>query len=109
MSRPSQMVRWYQGAVLLVATGRTSDLKSISAEVLGVDPKTHRALPTNNFLEVVDDSDSIVSGVYAIGDVAGKGAFTHVAVTQGRMVADQILGKPTAPMGHPTGRACDVY
>ena len=95
------------GAVLLVATGRTSDLKSISAEVLGVDPKTHRALPTNNFLEVVDDSDSIVSGVYAIGDVAGKGAFTHVAVTQGRMVADQILGKPTAPwdtrqVGHVT-------
>lgn len=81
---------------LLVATGRTSDLSAINSEALGVDPSGHRALPTDDFLHVVADSGETLDGVFALGDVAGKGAFTHVAVTQGRMVADQILGKATA-------------
>ena len=81
---------------LLVATGRTSDLSAINSEALGVDPSGHRALPTDDFLHVVADSGETLDGVFALGDVAGKGAFTHVAVTQGRMVADQIRGKATA-------------
>lgn len=84
------------GDTLLVATGRSSDLSAIDTGVLGIDPKAHRGLPTNDYLELINDSGSIINGVYAVGDVAGKGAFTHVAVTQGRMVADQILSKPTA-------------
>lgn len=83
-------------STLLVATGRKIELARFNSASLGVDPTASRALPTNDFLEVVDDTGALVSGVYAVGDVAGKGAFTHVAVTQGRMVADQILGRPTA-------------
>ncbi len=85
-----------QASVLLVATGRTIELAKFNSSALGVDPAKSRSLPTNDFMEVVDYAGSHVSGVYAVGDVAGKGAFTHVAVTQGRMVADQILGRPSA-------------
>ena len=84
------------GDTLLVATGRSSDLSAIDTGVLGIDPKAHRGLPTNDYLELINDSGSIINGVYAVGDVAGKGAFTHVAVTQGRMVAEQCLRQPTA-------------
>lgn len=93
--------------VLLVATGRRCELSGINSGVLGIDPKKNRAIPTDDYLTVLDDSGNQIDGVYALGDVAGKGAFTHVAVTQGRMVADQILGKATAPwssrqVGHVT-------
>lgn len=92
---------------LLVATGRSVELKKFNSASLGVDASRARALPTNDYLEVVNDSGDVLPGVYAVGDVAGKGAFTHVAVTQGRMVADQILGRSTAPwssrsVGHVT-------
>ncbi len=85
-----------QASVLLVAAGRTIELAKFNSSALGVDPAKSRSLPTNDFMEVVDDAGSHISGVYAVGDVAGKGAFTHVAVTQGRMVADQILDRPSA-------------
>ena len=83
-------------AVVLVATGRRTELTKFNSAAIGIDPTQSRALRTNDFLEVVDDSGSTVPGVYAVGDVAGKGAFTHVAVAQGRMIADQLLGRRTA-------------
>ena len=33
-------------------------------------------------------------GVWAVGDVTGKGAFTHVAVYQARLCVADILGSP---------------
>lgn len=74
---------------LLVATGRRVDLAAIGAEVIGVDP-TARALP-------VDEHCRVTDGVWAVGDVTGKGAFTHVAMYQARIVAAEILGRPVAP------------
>jgi pyruvate/2-oxoglutarate dehydrogenase complex dihydrolipoamide dehydrogenase (E3) component len=35
--------------------------------------------------------------VYAIGDVTGVGAFTHVAAYHARIAAAEILGQPTHP------------
>lgn len=75
---------------LLVATGRRVDLAAIGAGVLGVDVSAARALPTDGHLRVTD-------GVWAVGDVTGRGAFTHVAVHQGRIAAANILGEPHQP------------
>ena len=71
---------------LLVATGRRVDLAAIGADTIGVDP-SRRSLPVDEHLRVTD-------GVWAIGDVTGKGAFTHVAVYQARIAAADILGRP---------------
>lgn len=97
------------GDVVLVATGRKVDLAAIGADAIGAGPEHGhvRSIPTDDFMRVVAPNGSPVAGVFAIGDVAGKGAFTHVATSQGRMVADQILGRPTLPfsrraVGHAT-------
>jgi dihydrolipoamide dehydrogenase len=42
---------------------------------------------------VVDDRCAVADGVWAIGDVTAIAQFTHVAKYQGRVVADNILGK----------------
>jgi pyruvate/2-oxoglutarate dehydrogenase complex dihydrolipoamide dehydrogenase (E3) component len=39
----------------------------------------------------------IAEGVYAIGDITGKGAFTHMSMYQSEIVARDILGQPGAP------------
>lgn len=71
---------------LLVATGRRVDLKAIGADVLGIDPST-RSLPVDERLRVADR-------VWAVGDVTGQGAFTHIAVYQAGIVVADILDKP---------------
>jgi pyruvate/2-oxoglutarate dehydrogenase complex dihydrolipoamide dehydrogenase (E3) component len=39
----------------------------------------------------------VCDGVFAIGDITGKGAFTHMAMYQAAIVASQLLGQPVTP------------
>jgi pyruvate/2-oxoglutarate dehydrogenase complex dihydrolipoamide dehydrogenase (E3) component len=73
---------------LLVAVGRRSDLAALGAAALGLDDTAH-ALP-------VDARMRVRPGVWAVGDITGKGAFTHVAVYQARICVADILGQPIA-------------
>lgn len=72
---------------LLVATGRSTDLAGIGADALGIDTKAARTLPVDEHLRVTD-------GVWAVGDVTGRGAFTHVAMYQSKIAVADILGRP---------------
>jgi pyruvate/2-oxoglutarate dehydrogenase complex dihydrolipoamide dehydrogenase (E3) component len=67
-----------------VATGRRSDLGALGVATLGLD-ETARALP-------VDSHMRIQPGVWGVGDVTGKGAFTHIAMYQARICVADILG-----------------
>jgi pyruvate/2-oxoglutarate dehydrogenase complex dihydrolipoamide dehydrogenase (E3) component len=80
--------RTLQAERLLVATGRRVDLAAIGADTIGVDT-TARALP-------VDERLSVTDGVWAVGDVTGEGAFTHIAMYQSRIAVADILGQPHA-------------
>jgi pyruvate/2-oxoglutarate dehydrogenase complex dihydrolipoamide dehydrogenase (E3) component len=73
---------------LLVATGRRPDLRTLGVEALGLDPDAS-AIPTDDRLRTAD-------GVWAVGDVTGHGAFTHVAYYQAHIAAADILGQPHA-------------
>ncbi|MBA3399965.1 MAG: NAD(P)/FAD-dependent oxidoreductase [Acidimicrobiia bacterium] len=75
---------------LLVATGRRVDLAAIGAEILGIDVNSARALPVDEHLRVID-------GVWAVGDVTGHGAFTHIAMYQSKIATADILGEPHTP------------
>ena len=77
---------------LLVATGRNVDLAVIGADVLGIDP-TSRALPVDDHLRVADR-------VWAVGDITGKGAFTHMAMYQAGIAAADILHQPHTPANY---------
>jgi pyruvate/2-oxoglutarate dehydrogenase complex dihydrolipoamide dehydrogenase (E3) component len=71
---------------LLVATGRRVDLTGLGIDTLGLDPKA-RAL-------AVDGQMRAAEGLWAVGDVTGKGAFTHVAMYQAEIAIRDILGAP---------------
>jgi pyruvate/2-oxoglutarate dehydrogenase complex dihydrolipoamide dehydrogenase (E3) component len=75
------------GEQLLVATGRRVDLGVLGAAALGVD-ESGRALPIDDHCRV-DGAE----GVWAVGDVTGKGAFTHVAMYQAGIVVADLLGR----------------
>lgn len=71
-------------ARLLVATGRRPNLTAIGAASLGIDVHA-RGVP-------VDGRCRVQPGVWAIGDVTGIGAFTHLSMYQARIAAEDILG-----------------
>jgi len=73
-----------RGERLLVAAGRRPDLSDLGVDTVGLDPAA-RLLPTDNRLRVAP-------GIWAVGDVTGAGAFTHVAMYQASIAVADILG-----------------
>jgi pyruvate/2-oxoglutarate dehydrogenase complex dihydrolipoamide dehydrogenase (E3) component len=74
---------------LLVATGRRSDLAALGVAAVGLDEKAH-AIPTDGWMRAAD-------GVWALGDVTGHGAFTHMSMYQADIVVRDILGAGGEP------------
>jgi pyruvate/2-oxoglutarate dehydrogenase complex dihydrolipoamide dehydrogenase (E3) component len=77
------------GSALLVATGRRADLAAAGTGSVGID-ETQRAVP-------VDDHMRAAPGVWALGDVVGKGAFTHMSMYHADIVVADILGREHHP------------
>ncbi|MBL0885540.1 dihydrolipoyl dehydrogenase family protein [Myceligenerans indicum] len=75
---------------LLVATGRRPRLTPGTRAVLGAAPDG----------DLVDDRLRVAERVWAIGDVAGKGAFTHVATYHAEIVVREILGQAGPAADH---------
>jgi len=72
-------------AQLLVATGRRSDLAGLGVAAIGLDPAS-AVIATDGWMRAAD-------GVWAIGDVTGKGAFTHMSMYQADIAVRDILGQ----------------
>ncbi|MFD5270250.1 dihydrolipoyl dehydrogenase family protein [Streptomyces sp. NPDC058335] len=71
---------------LLVATGRYADLGALGVDTVGLDPAA-RAVPTDGRMRAAD-------GLWAVGDITGRGAFTHVSMYQAQIAVRDILGHP---------------
>ncbi len=71
--------------VIIVGTGRTPRAADLGLENVGVELGERGEV-------VVDDHCRAGSGVWALGDVTGVMPFTHVAMYQARVVADNITG-----------------
>jgi pyruvate/2-oxoglutarate dehydrogenase complex dihydrolipoamide dehydrogenase (E3) component len=78
------------GEKVLVAAGRRPNLSDIGLETVGLDPRA-RSLEVDEHMRVVNDGLP-VDGLYAVGDITGRGAFTHVSVWQARVLAAHLLG-----------------
>jgi len=74
------------GNKLLVATGRRPNSDTINPEAAGIK-KDERG-----FIMVDDYCRTGVEGVFAVGDVNGKGAFTHTSVNDAEIVLDYQNG-----------------
>ena len=70
---------------LLVAAGRTPNLDDLGLETVGLDPSA-RSIEVDDRLRVEG-----VEGLWAIGDVTGKGAFTHVSMYQSGIAQRALL------------------
>jgi pyruvate/2-oxoglutarate dehydrogenase complex dihydrolipoamide dehydrogenase (E3) component len=77
------------GERLLVGTGRRPDLRTLGAESVGIDVDG-RSIPTDEHMRAGP-------GLWAIGDVTGKGAFTHISMYQAEICIADILGGDFPP------------
>lgn len=71
---------------LLVAAGRRPNLADLGLEHAGLDPSA-RAVEVDERMRAGD-------GLWAIGDITGKGAFTHMSMYQAAIAVRDILGRP---------------
>jgi pyruvate/2-oxoglutarate dehydrogenase complex dihydrolipoamide dehydrogenase (E3) component len=74
-----------RAARLLVATGRRNNLAGLGLGAVGLD-ESARTLD-------VDDRMRAADGVWAIGDITGHGAFTHMSMYQAEIARRDILGE----------------
>jgi pyruvate/2-oxoglutarate dehydrogenase complex dihydrolipoamide dehydrogenase (E3) component len=83
------------GDRLLLATGRRPNLDDLGLAVLGVEglDDAARTLPTDELLRVLDARGEPVAGLWAVGDVTGRGAFTHVSMAQSAVALRGVLGQ----------------
>jgi pyruvate/2-oxoglutarate dehydrogenase complex dihydrolipoamide dehydrogenase (E3) component len=79
----------FEAEQLLLAAGRKSRIDAIGLDTVGVDG-------TGRFVEV-DDDQRVADGLWAIGDIVGRGAFTHVSMYQSERAARSILGETQEP------------
>lgn len=81
-----------QADELLVATGRKVNLEGLGVEHIGVNP-TGRGVD-------VDEHLRVRPGVWAVGDLTGRGAFTHVGMYQAAIAVADILGLDHDPASY---------
>jgi pyruvate/2-oxoglutarate dehydrogenase complex dihydrolipoamide dehydrogenase (E3) component len=75
----------YGGSHVLVATGRRPNTDDLGLEKAGV------AVDASGYIVVDDKLQSGVSGIWALGDCNGKGAFTHTSYNDFEIVAANLL------------------
>jgi pyruvate/2-oxoglutarate dehydrogenase complex dihydrolipoamide dehydrogenase (E3) component len=70
---------------LLVAAGRRTNLADVGLDTVGLDPA----------MKVIDTDERMRAGekLWAIGDITGKGAFTHVSMYQADVAVRDLLGE----------------
>jgi pyruvate/2-oxoglutarate dehydrogenase complex dihydrolipoamide dehydrogenase (E3) component len=78
------------GSHLLVATGRTPNSDTLNLAAAGI--KTN----DRGFIEVNDRLETTVDGVYALGDIKGGPAFTHISYDDFRIIRANLLEKKNA-------------
>jgi dihydrolipoamide dehydrogenase len=85
-----------EAAEILVAVGRRPRTAGIGLETVGVE--ADGSLETDDRLRVGDSG-----WLYAIGDVNGRALLTHMGKYQGRVVADNVLGRDVTAIAEATG------
>lgn len=76
-----------EGSHLLVATGHRPNTPALNLQSTGIKVNKKGYIPVNDYLETE------VPGIFAIGDVKGGPAFTHIAYDDYRILSKNILQK----------------
>jgi pyruvate/2-oxoglutarate dehydrogenase complex dihydrolipoamide dehydrogenase (E3) component len=78
------------GSHLLVATGRVPNSDTLNLETAGIQTDKR------GFIQVNDRLETNAEGVYALGDIKGGPAFTHISYDDFRIVRSNLLEKKSA-------------
>jgi len=81
----NQKTQTFQGTHLLVATGRTPNTSELNLAAAGIDADERGYIPVNEKLE------TSAPGVFAVGDVTGGPAFTHISYDDFRILRTNLL------------------
>jgi pyruvate/2-oxoglutarate dehydrogenase complex dihydrolipoamide dehydrogenase (E3) component len=73
------------GSHVLLAVGRRPNTDDLGLEAAGVETDTR------GYIKVDDELSTNVSGIWALGDCNGRGAFTHTAYNDYEIVAANLL------------------
>jgi pyruvate/2-oxoglutarate dehydrogenase complex dihydrolipoamide dehydrogenase (E3) component len=79
--------RALKGTHLLVAAGRTPNTAGLNLSATGIQTDKHGFIPVNEQLE------TSVPGIYALGDIKGGPAFTHISYDDFRIIRANLLEK----------------
>lgn len=79
------------------ATGRRPNVEGLNLEKAGV------TLNERGFIKVDEYQNTVVEGIYALGDVTGEKELTPVAIKAGRILSERLFnGKTNAKMDYTT-------
>lgn len=79
--------RVLHGTHLLLAAGRTPNSDSLNLAATGIQTDKRGSIPVNEQLE------TSVPGIYALGDIKGGPAFTHISYDDFRIIRTNLLEK----------------
>ncbi|SKB85577.1 mercuric reductase [Dyadobacter psychrophilus] len=75
---------------ILIATGRKPQTKALSLEKTGVETDE------KGYIKVNDRLETTAADIYALGDVKGGPAFTHISYDDYRIISENVIEKGNA-------------
>jgi pyruvate/2-oxoglutarate dehydrogenase complex dihydrolipoamide dehydrogenase (E3) component len=88
--RMGKKSRTISGSHLLFATGRIPNTDTLSVAAAGI------ATDDRGFIKVNAKLETNVQGVYALGDIKGEPAFTHISYDDFRIIRTNLIEKGSA-------------
>ncbi|MHB1174449.1 MAG: glutathione-disulfide reductase [Sulfuriferula sp.] len=80
---------------LIWAIGRAPNTENLNLEAAGIIPDKQGYVRTDEY------QNTVISGIYAVGDVSGRVALTPVAIAAGRRLSDRLFGgKPDSHLDY---------